>query len=71
MGCGALDVVVFSLPGPRFGGQDAATVDLGEVTIGKLVVAFGVGLLVIVNGQVPQRILVEAVLFDEAVLLGG
>src|SRR6476646_9796607 len=62
-----LDFDVLALAGSRLSCKDAATVDLLEVAIREFVAALGVRGFRVVDPQMPQRVLLEAVSLDEGV----
>jgi len=64
----ALDVKMLVLPGSAFRREHSTAVYFLKVPIRKLIVSFRLGVLLIVNRQVPFRILFESVQPNEFVL---
>lgn len=53
VGCRIFDVKVLGLSRPALRGYHSTTVDILEVSVRKLIVAFGAFVLLIVDSQVP------------------
>src|SRR4051794_8709670 len=66
-----LDVDVFALTCARLGGEHAAAVDALEVPIRELVVLLCLVARLVVDAEVPLRVLAPSVLREELVLLRG
>src|SRR5258708_26076286 len=68
MGSRIFNVVMLALPRPAFCGEHGATVDTVEIPREKSVPFLGVLVLLVVDSQVPFRVLSNAVQPDELVL---
>src|ERR1700680_4367842 len=65
----AFDVIVLVVSCSTFRGENSATVDILEVTIGKLIPSLGMLRLLDVYPQVPFGVLLKPILANELVLL--
>jgi hypothetical protein len=66
---GIFDVVVFVLARSAFCSQQTAAVDLPEIAIRKLISTFGILGLLVVDPQIPFRILIESMSLNKIIFV--
>jgi len=63
------EMTIFS--GAIFGGDQGASMNIDEITIGKLIIPLGANGPVVVDSQMPQSVFFKPVLVDERIFCFG